>query len=202
MKDLTERQKEILDFIAQFTDDNAYAPTVREICDHFNISIRAVQDHIAALQKKGFLAITRHRSRSMRVLNDQRPRGTNPVFVQIPMLVSGDAPDLLDHSNVSGRIYRSTSYIDSSKTYFAFHVSEDSMRGAGIFEGDIAVAEKTDQCSDGQIAAIVSDGKIKVRRAPMENGHLCFRAESEPVSPIYGHQTKVLGVLVEVTRTF
>ncbi|MBQ1661694.1 MAG: hypothetical protein II054_04280 [Treponema sp.] len=51
MKELTERQKEILDFIAQFTDDNAYAPTVREICDHFNISIRAVQDHGGSAEK-------------------------------------------------------------------------------------------------------------------------------------------------------
>ena len=84
------------------------------------------------------------------------------------------------------------------------HVGDGALvRGVGAeIEGDIAVAEKTDQCSEGQIAAIVSDGKIKVRRATMENGHLCFRAESEPVSPIYGHQTKVLGVLVEVTRTF
>ena len=58
MKQITGRQQEVLDFISSFTKENNYPPTVREIGEHFNISLRAVQDHIAALQKKGFLAQT------------------------------------------------------------------------------------------------------------------------------------------------
>ena len=54
MKQITERQKEVLTFISEFTEENSYPPTVREIGDHFEISLRAVQDHIAALQKKGY----------------------------------------------------------------------------------------------------------------------------------------------------
>ena len=49
MKEITERQREVLTFIANFTEENVYPPTVREIGDHFGISLRAVQDHIAAL---------------------------------------------------------------------------------------------------------------------------------------------------------
>ena len=202
MKDLTERQKEILDFIAQFTDDNAYAPTVREICDHFNISIRAVQDHIAALQKKGFLSITRHRSRSMRVLIDQRGKDKAPSFVKVPILVSGAVQDILDPSNVSGMVFRSASYIEAGKTYFALHVPDDSMYGAGIFQGDVAVAEKKESCSEGQIAVLEYEGRLLIRRASVENGRICYRSENPQVMPIYAHLARVLGVLVEVTRTF
>ncbi len=54
MKQITERQQEVLDFISGFTKENNYPPTVREIGEHFSISLRAVQDHIAALQKKRF----------------------------------------------------------------------------------------------------------------------------------------------------
>ena len=53
MRQITDRQKEVLTFIADFTEENVYPPTVREISEHFGISLRAVQDHIAALQKKG-----------------------------------------------------------------------------------------------------------------------------------------------------
>ena len=52
MRQITDRQKEVLTFIATFTEENVYPPTVREIGEHFGISLRAVQDHIAALQKK------------------------------------------------------------------------------------------------------------------------------------------------------
>ena len=55
MKQITGRQQEVLDFISSFTKENNYPPTVREIGEHFNISLRAVQDHIAALQKKASL---------------------------------------------------------------------------------------------------------------------------------------------------
>ena len=55
MREVTNRQKEVLSFISDFTEDNSFPPTVREIGEHFGISLRAVQDHIAALQKKGYL---------------------------------------------------------------------------------------------------------------------------------------------------
>ena len=67
MKGITDRQKEVLTFISSYTDANGYPPTVREISEHFGISIRAVQDHILALQKKGFLSQAQKRARSIKV---------------------------------------------------------------------------------------------------------------------------------------
>ena len=74
MKQITDRQKEVLEFIADFTETNVYPPTVREISEHFGISLRAVQDHIAALQKKGYLTTEQKRSRSIRILVDERQK--------------------------------------------------------------------------------------------------------------------------------
>ena len=56
MRGITDRQKEVLTFISTYTEENSYPPTVRDISNHFGISLRAVQDHILALQKKGFLS--------------------------------------------------------------------------------------------------------------------------------------------------
>ena len=65
-----QEKNEVLNFISYSTKTNSYPPTVREISDHFNISIRAVQDHIAALQKKGFISIKPKSSRSIKVLQE------------------------------------------------------------------------------------------------------------------------------------
>ena len=74
MRQITDRQREVLTFIANFTEENVYPPTVREISEHFGISLRAVQDHIAALQKKGYLSTEQKRSRSIKVLVDEREK--------------------------------------------------------------------------------------------------------------------------------
>ena len=79
MKEITERQKEVLNFISQFTENNDYPPTVREISDNFKISLRAVQDHITALQKKGYLTQCQKRARSIRVLTDCREKDSKTI---------------------------------------------------------------------------------------------------------------------------
>ena len=86
MKQITERQKEVLTFISNFTEDNAYPPTVREIGDHFGISLRAVQDHIAALQKKGYLTQCQKRSRSIKVVSDVRDKEKELYVGKVPLL--------------------------------------------------------------------------------------------------------------------
>ena len=86
MRTITERQKEVLTFIADFSDENQFPPTVREISDHFKISLRAVQDHLAALQKKGYLTTEQKRSRSIRILVDERKRDDKIFMGKVPLL--------------------------------------------------------------------------------------------------------------------
>ena len=78
MKEITERQKEVLSYISNYTDENSFPPTVREISDHFGITIRAIQDHIIALQKKGFLSQSQKRSRSIKVLSESSNKEKTP----------------------------------------------------------------------------------------------------------------------------
>ena len=85
MKTLTECQKETLNYISQFTEENDFPPTVREMSEKFNISLRAVQDRIAALQKKGYLSQCEKRARSIRVISDCREK-ENKLFVVTPLL--------------------------------------------------------------------------------------------------------------------
>ena len=88
MKEITQRQKEILNFISDYQEENCFPPTVREIGEHFGVSIRAVQDHITALQKKGFITQAQKKSRSIRVLIDERKRDTNMLIEKVPLILS------------------------------------------------------------------------------------------------------------------
>ena len=105
MKEITERQKEILNFISDYQEENSYPPTVREIGDHFGVSIRAVQDHITALQKKGFISQTQKKSRSIKVLIDERKKDSSMFLDKVPVIgtIAAGKP-LLCEENYEGYV--------------------------------------------------------------------------------------------------
>ena len=86
MRGITDRQKEVLTYISTYTEENSYPPTVRDISEHFGISLRAVQDHILALQKKGYLSQSQKKARSIRVLSDCRDKEPQTYISKVPLL--------------------------------------------------------------------------------------------------------------------
>ena len=159
MRGITDRQKEVLTFISTYTEQNGYPPTVREISENFQISIRAVQDHIIALQKKGFLSQSQKRSRSIRVLTDVREK--EPFVGKVPLLgtVAAGKP-LLSEENLDGYLNLTEPFVRPGKSYFALRVRGQSMINAGILDGDLAVIEQTNVAADGQIIVAVIDDKV------------------------------------------
>lgn len=87
MKEITERQKDVLFFISDFIEKNSYPPTVREISSSFGISVRAVQDHLRALERKGYITHTPGNSRSIKVENKQNEKGKETVAEKSQVIV-------------------------------------------------------------------------------------------------------------------
>lgn len=203
MKNLTDRQREVLDFIAQFTDDNVYPPTVREIGEHFNISLRAVQDHIAALQRKGYLSQCQKRSRSIRVLIDKREKEPVAYSTKVPLLgtVAAGKP-LLSEENLDGYLTLSEPFVKPGKTYFALRVRGLSMINAGILEGDLAVIEQSETASDGQIVVAVVDNAITLKRFYREATRVRLQPENPSFQPIYCQDVRIVGTLAGIARTY
>ena len=171
MKGITDRQKEVLTFISSYTEESGYPPTVREISEHFGISIRAVQDHILALQKKGFLSQAQKRARSIKVLSDS---DTSAPFVgRVPLLgtVAAGKP-LLCEENLDGYLNLTEPFVRPGKNYFALRVRGQSMINAGILEGDLAVVEQASTAVDGQIIVAVIDDAITLKRYYKEAGRI------------------------------
>ena len=203
MKTLTERQKEVLEFIARFSEENGYPPTVREIGENFGISLRAVQDHIAACQKKGYLSQCQKRSRSFRVIKGDNFSESKAFVTKVPKLgtIAAGKP-LLSEENLDGYVTIAEPFVKPGKTYFALNVRAASMVNAGILEGDLAIIEQTEMAAEGQIVVAVVDNAITLKRFYKEQDRIRLQPENPDFQPIYASDVKIAGIMVGLVRTY
>lgn len=203
MKTLTERQKEVLEFIARFSEENGYPPTVREIGENFGISLRAVQDHIAACQKKGYLSQCQKRSRSFRVIRGDNFSESKTFVTKVPKLgtIAAGKP-LLSEENLDGYVTIAEPFVKPGKTYFALNVRGASMVNAGILEGDLAIIEQTEMAAEGQIVVAVVDNAITLKRFYKEQDRIRLQPENPDFQPIYASDVKIAGIMVGLVRTY
>ena len=203
MKEITDRQKEILNYISDYQEENSYPPTVREIGDHFDVSVRAVQDHITALVKKGYITQSVKKSRSIKVLIDERKRDDNLVVEKVPLIgtIAAGKP-LLCEENYEGYVTLTEPFIRPGKSYFALHVRGQSMINAGILEGDLAIIEHTANAADGQIVVAVIDDAITLKRYYKEPTRIRLQPENPAFKPIYCQDVRIVGVLANLVRTY
>ena len=203
MKQITDRQKEVFIFIENFTKENNYPPTVREISQHFEISLRAVQDHISALQKKGFISTEQKRSRSIRILEDKKQVLPKVFIDKIPILgtIAAGRP-LLCEENLNGYVNLTEPFIRPGKNYFALRVRGSSMINAGILEGDLAVIEQASSAVDGQIVVAVLDDAITLKRFYKESSRIRLQPENPDFQAIYCQDVRIVGILSSIVRTY
>ncbi|MCI7577588.1 MAG: transcriptional repressor LexA [Spirochaetia bacterium] len=203
MKTLTERQKEVLEFIARFSEENGYPPTVREIGENFGISLRAVQDHIAACQKKGYLSQCQKRSRSFRVIKGDNFSESKAFVTKVPKLgtIAAGKP-LLSEENLDGYVTIAEPFVKPGKIYFALNVRGASMVNAGILEGDLAIIEQTEMAAEGQIVVAVVDNAITLKRFYKEQDRIRLQPENPDFQPIYASDVKIAGIMVGLVRTY
>ena len=203
MRGITDRQKEVLNYISAYTEENSYPPTVRDISEHFGISLRAVQDHILALQKKGFLSQSQKKARSIRVLSDCREKEPETYIGKVPLLgtVAAGKP-LLSEENLDGYVNLTEPFVRPGKSYFALRVRGQSMINAGILDGDLAVVEQASTAQDGQIIVAVIDDAITLKRYYKESGRIRLQPENPQFQAIYCTDVRIVGILSNIVRTY
>jgi repressor LexA len=205
MKDLTPRQREVLEYIELFIEENKYPPTMREISGNFGISAKGAYDHVKALQKKGRLSLAGNRSRTIEVLEASgadvvHGRDTQVVLVPILGNVAAGRP-LLAEENYEGSIPVPSAFI-RGRDCFALHVRGDSMEGAGIHEGDIAVVASQSTADNGDIVVAMVDEAVTLKRFYMEKNRVQLRAENPAYPPIYTQDLRILGKLAHLIRSY
>lgn len=203
MKELTARQQQVLHFIQDFTEENVFPPSVREIAENFSISIKAVQDHIAALRKKGYLSQASKRSRSLKVLKETRPEVQKSTFVAVPLIgtIAAGKPLFCDE-NYEDTLHISKDMVKDDGQYFALHVRGASMKDAGILDGDIAIIRQCNSAQDGEIVVALIDDSVTLKRFFKEATRIRLQPENPDFNPIFSSEVQILGVLSNILRTY
>lgn len=171
--ELTETQTKVLGFLEDELVASGNAPTCREICKRFNFkSPKAATDHLAALEKKGY--ITRHPLLARGIQLNQSPRKI-PVLGEIP---AGWPTDASDISTGSIEFDLSSFGIRNRKTAFALVVKGDSMEGVNIFDGDIALIDSDGTPADGCVVAALIDNETTLKTFVRRHGKVWLKAEN------------------------
>ena len=198
---LTDRQQQVLDFITRCVDERGYPPTLREIGEHMGIrSTNGVNDHLAALERKGFLRRDEMKSRGL------RPTSGSGQVVEIPLLgrVAAGQPALaVEHVEDTVKVDRF--FIGPSREVFALRVKGDSMIEDGIFDGDYIFVRKQLSAESGEIVVAMIDDEATVKRVYFEGDRVRFQPSNPRMAPIYVRDqdfrsTMILGVVVGIYR--
>lgn len=172
---LTERQRAILEHIADVMRQQGRAPTVREIAAHFHIaSPKGVSDHLTALERKGHLTRDPGRSRNIRLTRA-------PDAIPIVGDVAAGAP-ILAEQHITGSVVFSDLFGRSD--VFAVRVKGDSMRDAGIMEGDLVIVQKDAPVSNGGIGVAYIDGEATVKRIQRRPSSILLQPENPAYRPL------------------
>jgi repressor LexA len=194
MDQLTERQREVYEFLRDKIRNRGYGPTVREIGDKFQISSpNGVMCHLKALEKKGLISREPNMSRAIQL-------SAEPIEVRgLPMAGRIAAGVLHEAIEQDERI--DFAAIFEQKNQFVLKVSGDSMIDAQIADGDYVVVRKQRNARDGQIVvAITDEGEATLKRFYLEKNRIRLEPANSSMKPIYVKNAKILGIVVGVVR--
>lgn len=206
-KALTARQRAVLDFIRAETVRRGFPPTIREIGAHFGLnSTGSVRDHLRALERKGHIARRSHLSRGIALRGGpsgaRRPAPPRPRGIPLVGEIAAGSPQLAieNPEDVLGL----TPELFGGGELFALRVEGESMREAGILDGDIVVVRRQATAENGEVVAALIGEEATVKRFFRRGRRVELRPENPAMEPIRLEpgqaEVMVLGKVVGVLR--
>jgi repressor LexA len=196
---LTKRQQEIFDFIKRYSAEHGYPPTVRDIGKAIGLtSSSTVHAHLANLEKLGMIRRDPTKPRALELLGQAAKKIVGPSGLPLLGRVAAGQP-LLAEENIE-------EYVDvpeiagGDKGEYVLRVQGDSMKNAGILEGDFVVVRPQDTATDGEIVVALVGEEATVKRFFKESDHIRLQPENEAMEPIRVRDVSILGRVVGVCR--
>jgi repressor LexA len=216
METLTDRQKEVLRFIAVTTEQRGFPPTIREIGEEFSIrSTNGVNDHLKALERKGYLSRGEQKSRALVPTASGRQllgilgtkEGDRIVEVPVVGRVAAGAP-LLAEENRGEPVRVDRSLLPpgpAARDVFALRIKGDSMIGDGIFDGDLVFVRRQSAARTGEIVVALIESEATCKRYFPEGDRIRLEPSNPRLAPIYvsrhdHREMAILGIVVGVYR--
>jgi repressor LexA len=198
---LTKRQKEILDFITGFIDENGYSPSMEEIAEHFQFaSLNAVFKHLEALESRGHLHRDSNRARSIQLSQSAQSAVRNlPLFGYIAAghpieaIASTEMLQIPEH------------FLPGRGNYYVLRVKGESMIEEHIQDGDYVVVESREAATPGDtVVALIDNENVTLKKYFPEGKRVRLQPANESLAPIIldGARVKIQGVVVSVMRKY
>ena len=198
---LTERQRDVLQFIEDRIIRDGVAPTLQEIADAFGFrSTASAQKHVAHLEKKGFLERRKHQKRGLVLASSK----TLPTAVELPLYgaVAAGSPieSLPDDETVSV-----PSDFLRSGDHYVLMVRGDSMIDEGVYDGDLVIVQRTRDAADGQMVVALVSGEVTLKRIYRNNDSTVRLQPSNPAVPVIlapAAEVEIQGLVVGLLRRY
>lgn len=203
MKYLTERQRDILNFIKEFQGERGFAPTHREICDHFGFSsYGTVYKHLSLLEKKGLIRRDWNQKRGVELVEEEE-REPAAAARELPLFGYIAAGRPLD-VEVSAETIAVPEHLTTRGENYVLKVRGDSMVDDGILDGDLVIISRREQAYNGEMVVANVNGEVTLKRIYREGDRVRLQPANATMSPIYApaRDVAVQGVVVGLMRRF
>jgi repressor LexA len=201
-RDLTDRQRQILDFIKAEVRHKGFPPTVRDIGEAVGLSSSStVHSHLAALEAKGLIRRDPSKPRALEVIgHEDEAREVDYNVRRLPLVgqVAAGAP-ILAAENIEQTMTLPVELVRDDST-FILKVKGESMIDAGILDGDFVVVRQQATANNGDIVVAMIDDEATVKTFYREADRIRLQPQNSTMEPIYATDLSILGKVVAVFR--
>jgi len=198
---LTKRQRQILDFINDFSAKNGYAPSYREIGDNFGLSSTAtIHAHVSALQKKGLVKKSHNEARSIEVVQNTVDWGK---AIELPLAGLIAAGEPIEAIETKETIAVPANFVTDDVNSYVLEVKGESMKDEGILSGDFVIVERNPSPKNGDIVvALLDNAFATLKKFFREKDFIRLQPANSSMEPIFVKDLIVQGVVKGVIRKF
>lgn len=197
---ITEKQRQILEFVKQEILHKGYPPAVREICEAVNLkSTSSVHAHLETLERNGYIRRDPSKTRAIEIVDENFNLGRREV-VNLPMVgtVAAGMP-ILAEQNIENYFPVPSEYVPNQEC-FMLKVKGDSMINAGIFNGDSVLVQSQPTAENGDMVVALVEDSATVKTFYKEDGHYRLQPENDTMDPIIVSEVSILGKVFGVLR--
>ncbi|MCX0366987.1 transcriptional repressor LexA [Clostridium perfringens] len=201
IKENSDKQTQIYNFLIEFTKSKGYPPSVREICQAVSLkSTSTVHGHLKRLEKKGLIYRDPTKPRALEIVelsNEEKE------LIDIPIVgkVTAGMP-ILATENIEDMFQIPINYVKHNNDLFILKVTGDSMIEVGILDGDLAIIEQKNVATNGDIVVALIENEATIKRFFKENGFIRLQPENKNYEPIIVEDCSILGKLVGIYRAY
>ena len=199
---ISDKQKEILEYMKQEILNKGYPPTVRDICEAVKLkSTSSVHSHLETLEKNGYIRRDPTKPRAIEIIDDNFNM-TRREMTNVPLIgrVAAGEP-ILAVENIESYFPIPTEYMPNAES-FMLKVKGESMINAGIFDGDQILVEKCSTARNGDMVVALVDDSATVKTFYKEDGHIRLQPENDTMEPIIVDDCQILGKVFGVFRLY